>query len=139
MFVGVLQAQRRLADAGARLGHRQRAGSLQMLGQTDALDVFHRPGSASFAGLVGVVGGDDVRVVQTGGGVDLAAEALGRARPGQMLRSNHLEGDLPAHHAMFGQPHGAHSARPELPEQPIARVAGQLRRGSRRRQVGRRP
>ena len=109
-----------------------------MLGQADALDVFHDQ-EVRRPRLVRVVGGHDVRVVQAGGGMDLAAEALGRAGPGQVLRSDHLQGDLPAHHTMFGQPHGAHAARPELAEQPIARVAGQLRRGRRRRQVGRRP
>ncbi len=87
VFVGVLVFGRGVARQAARRRDRQRAGSLQMLGQTDALDVFHDQ-EVRRPRLVRVVGGHDVRVVQTGGGVDLAAEALGRTRPGEVLRSN---------------------------------------------------
>ena len=40
-LVGVLQAQRRLADVVARLLDRQRPSLLDQLGQVDALDVLH--------------------------------------------------------------------------------------------------
>ncbi len=61
--MGVLQAFGRLADVLAGLGDRQRSSLADNLGQVDAVDVLHHQ-EVSVAGLLGVVGRDDVGMRQ---------------------------------------------------------------------------
>ena len=65
------------------------------------------------AGLAGVVQRQDVRVLQHGGKLDLAQEALGAERGGQ-LGPEHLHGDVALVPEIAREVHGGHAALPEL-------------------------
>ena len=71
------------------------------LGEADPRDVFHHQEERA-AGVLGVVGGDDVRVGQAGGGAHLAAEALHRGGPGRVGAADDLQGDGPPQDAVGG-------------------------------------
>ena len=58
---GVLEPQRRLADVLARLADRQRPAAIDQPGQVGPLDELHDQ-HVRLPGLLGVVGGHDVRV-----------------------------------------------------------------------------
>ena len=77
LLVGVLQAQRRLVDELAGVGHRQRAPRLHQLGQVGPLDVLHRE-DQQVAHLHRRVGSDHVGMVEPGRRADLAEEAVER-------------------------------------------------------------
>ncbi len=124
---GMLKTDGRLAHDVARRGHRQRTVLAQLVGEVDALDVLHRQ-QMRIAGLFGVEGGNDIRMAQARGGLSLTAEAVGGAGPGDELRPDRLDRDLPSHHAMFDQPHGAHAPVAEQPHRQVARMVHQRRR-----------
>ena len=91
VLVGVLQAQRRLVDEVAGMGHRQRPARLDQLGQVvgPRRTPWRRRGSRRHAD--GRVGGDDVGVMELGRGADLAEEALEHARAVHEVRADDLE------------------------------------------------
>ncbi len=109
-LVGVLQAQGRLADvvAGLAAPAAGRAASTS-LPRSVAVDVLHDE-EVGVAGLVGVVGHDDVGMRELGDRLDLAAEALDRVLVWQMLLADDLEGDDAVQAAMAGLEDLAHAA-----------------------------
>ena len=68
------------------------------------------PGTVDFAG---VEGQDDVRMVQRGQRLHLAAEALQKDGTGLGLGHHHLDGDRPLHVNVFGLVDDAHAAGAE--------------------------
>ena len=89
---GVLQAERRLPGVVARLVHRQRPGLLDQLGQIDAGHVFHDEQMGA-VDLIGVEGANDVRMVELGGGANLAVEAAHGVGVVEAFLADELEGD----------------------------------------------
>ena len=71
----MLKSERRLANVIAGAVHGKTAALLDQPAQVGPLDIFHHQ-EMSLACVLGIVGGDDVRVGQAGGGAHLAAEAL---------------------------------------------------------------
>ncbi len=67
----------------------------------------------------------DVRVLQRGGELDLAAEPLG-IDPGRELRGQHLDDDAAAERRLLGEEHAAHTAAAELSLDPVGRSDGLL-------------
>ena len=123
---GVLQAQRRLAGVLARLADRQRPAAIDQPGQVGPLDELHDQ-HVRLPGLLGVVGGHDVRVrSQARGRLDLAAEPLDQRRVAQQVAADDLEGDRPVHQPMLGPVDGPHAAGAEGGDDPVARVVVQL-------------
>ena len=70
-------------------------------------------------GLAGVVDREDVRVLQAGGGLDLALEAVGAERLGQ-LGMEHLERDRPLVPEVVGQKDRGHAPAPEFALEAVA-------------------
>ncbi len=86
--------------------------------ETLALDVRH--GEPELArGLARVVDRQDVRVLQPGGELDLALEALGAQRARE-IGVQHLERDRPVVPQVLGEEDGGHAAPPELALEPVA-------------------
>ena len=79
-------------------------------------------------GLVRVVGGDDVRMRQTGRRLDFLTKALDRRGLGQQAAAHDLQGDDALHQAMLGLEDDAHTAGADDAEDAIARVVRQFRR-----------
>ena len=75
VLVGVLQAEGRLADDLAGVGHGQRAVLGDQRVQIDAFDQFHHEVMHAVL-LARVVGGDDVRMVELAGGFHLAGKSF---------------------------------------------------------------
>ncbi len=123
----VLQAQGCLAHRSAGLHDRERTVLPQFIGEARAIDVFHCQ-NWRVACLFGIERGDDVRMVQPGGGLRFAMEALGGPCFGDELGSDYLYRHLPAHDAMFCQPHCPHAPAAEPPQRPITRMVHQCRR-----------
>ena len=119
VLVGVLQRSAASRGDPERVVHRQlraRAGAGRAA--TLALDEGH--GEPELAGRVaGVVHGEDVRVLEAGGGLDLALEALGAERVGQ-LGVQHLERDRALVPQIVGQEDRGHAAPPQLALEPVA-------------------
>ncbi len=126
-LVGVLQAERRLPDVLARFGERQRPLALQIGGKTFALDELHDE-EVQTAGLVGVEGGDDVRVLQLRRRPHLLLEALHAGRVVDQGWIDDLERDQALHPPVFRLVDGAHAALAEQGQHAVARVVGQFRR-----------
>ena len=83
LLVGVLQAEGGLADEIRRRASTASGPSCATSrSRLDAIDELHHE-EVQVAGLVGVVGGDDVGVRQPGGGSELAVESLDGLRIGQ--------------------------------------------------------
>ena len=72
--------------------------------------------------LAGVVEGDDVGMVQAGGGVHLAAEAGQRDVPGTRPHAHRLDGDHPVEVQVVGAPDVAGRAVPDPGIQAVALV-----------------
>ena len=70
LFVGVLEAHRRLRDVMAGMHHRQRPLALHQLGQVLALDVLHREDEKP-SRRRDAVRLDHILMVQPGGRLDL--------------------------------------------------------------------
>jgi hypothetical protein len=83
----ILKSQRRLADVIAGAVHGKGAALLDQPAQVGPLHVFHHQ-EMRFACVLGVVGGDDVRVRQPGDGEYLAAETPQR---GGVVREDALD------------------------------------------------
>ncbi len=123
---GVLEPQRRLAGVLARLADRQRPAALDQPGQVGPLDELHDQ-HVRLPGLLGVVGGHDVRVRgQARGRLDLAAEPLDERLVAQQVAADHLERNRPVHQPMLGPVDRPHAAGAEGLDYPVARVVVQL-------------
>jgi hypothetical protein len=117
-LVGVLEPQRCLADVVAGRCHRQRAGLLDQPGQVGALDVLHSQ-EVGVASLAGVVGDDDIRMSQLGGGVDLAVEAAHGSGAFQPVAADDLEGDDAVHVLVLRLEDLPHATLAKPVQQPI--------------------
>ncbi len=122
MLVRVLERVGDLARDLERVLEGQAPLALQPVAQRFALYVRHHvvqhPG-----GLTGVVQRQDVRVGETRDDLDLAEEALGAERGGQ-LRPQDLQRDLPAEALVVGQVDEGHAAAPELALDGVAAGEG---------------
>ena len=127
LLVGVLEAQRRLVDEVAGVGHRQRPLGLDQLGQVEPLDVLHREDDA-LAEPEGRVGRDDVGVAEPGDGADLAEEAVEHAGAFDDLPADDLEHLVAAHERVVGQVDDAHAAAAQLADDLVVGMIGQPRR-----------
>ena len=136
---GVLEPQRRLAGVLARLADRQRPAAIDQPAQVGPLDELHDQ-HVRLPGLLGVVGGHDVRVRgQPRGRLDLAAESLDHGRVAQQIAADDLQGDRPVHQPMLGAVDGAHAAGAEGGDDPVRAGGRSAPWGARRRSVGRGP
>ena len=124
---GMLQGHRRLTHAIARLGDRQRASLFEVVVQGLSRNVLHDQ-EVQFAGLVGVVGLDDVGVRQSGDGLHLALEPLHGVGVAEQGRLDHLEGHQPAQAPVVCQVHVPHAAATQQPQHAVARMTAQRRR-----------
>ena len=95
-LVGVFQPQGRLDDHLGRLLHGQRALPPHQLPQVGAGHVLGDQ-VMDVAVVAGIVGADQVGMIQQGLGADLAGEALDRLRRRFLARQD-LDGALAAHH-----------------------------------------
>src|SRR5437867_11900334 len=80
LLAGILQTQGRLTDVMASVSYGQWPFALHQPVQRDALHIFHDEDVevAAVAELLGIMGADNVFVVETGGRSDLAQEARQR-------------------------------------------------------------
>ena len=76
--------------------------------------------------MLGIEGGDDVRVVQAGGGGDLPAKALTGAGTGKEFGPDDLHRDPATHDRMLGQPDRAHAADAQEFQRRVTRMGGQF-------------
>jgi len=114
LLMGILQTPRRLEHAIDRQRDGERPLLLHQGIQVPAFDVFHGKEMAPL-GLIGVEGGDDVRVRQPGSGLDLAMEPFDRLIGVGGQARQHLQGYDPAHEPV---PRLVHLAHPSL-AQPV--------------------
>ena len=115
----------RLGDLGEqphRLGHRQLAGAGQAIAQGLALDVGHDVVEEA-VGVAGVEDAEDVRMLEAGGDLDLAGEALG-AECGGQLGAEDLDGDAAVVLEVFGEIDGGHATLAELTLDAVAAGEG---------------
>src|SRR5439155_25668858 len=106
-------------DGGDQAGRRPRravARRPQRGRQVAALDVLHGEVRLAFA-LADVIDGDDVRVVEVGGGLGLQAEAGQVLGERQLAGPDHLEGDDAAEGLVTGLVDDAHATLGDLVEQ----------------------
>ena len=69
--------------------------------------------------FIGIVGGDDIRMVELGGGFDFALEA-GQRQPGLRLAGGkHLQGHDALHAAMFGLEDLPHATGPDQVDERV--------------------
>ena len=124
VLVYALEPEGRLADDLAGVGDRQRVAAAEHLAGAQAVDVLHDQ-QARAADLAGVVGADDVRMIDRPGGLHLAVEAGDRAFVPGVVGAQELHGDHAAEPGMEGLPDRAHSAFAELfDELVLAEFAG---------------
>ncbi len=107
-LVRELRPREDLADDLDRLADAQPAAD-QVL-ERGALDVLHRDPVAP-VGLAAVVDADYVRVLEAGGGLGLAAEALDELRVLGEALVQELERDPAVEHLVVGEPDVGHARR----------------------------
>ncbi len=93
--------------------HRQLTDAGQPVAERLAVDVRHDEVEEA-AGFTGIVERENVRVLQAGGDLDLAEEALAAERGGQ-FGPQHLERHLAAVPDVLGQVHRGHAAGADFP------------------------
>ena len=108
-----------LPDDLHRLGRRQPA--LDQVLERCAIDVLHRDPVAALV-LAAVVDRDDVRVLEAGRGLRLAAESLDELLVGAEALMKELEGDSASQHLVVGRPHVRHPAGADPADQPVPAV-----------------
>ena len=118
VLVGVVERARGLGGDPERVVHRELALAAEPVAEALALDERHGEPEAA-GGLAGVVDGQDVRVLEPGGEVDLALEALGAERGGE-LGEQDLEGDRAVVAEVVGQVDDGHAAAAELALERVA-------------------
>ena len=111
-------------DLGGAVGV-QPALVAQHLGQRVALDVLHHD-EVGAVGLAPVEHADDVRVLQVGGRLRLAAEPLDEALVGRQGREQHLDRDRAVEQLVARQVHLGHAAAPEPPVELVPAVEDDL-------------
>ncbi len=131
MLVSVLEPAGRFRRDADRGIHRELALAAEPVAQGLALDVRHgEPQPAP--GLAGVEDREDVGMLEPGGEADLALEALGAERRGE-LRVEQLEGDRAVVLEVRREPDRGHAAASEL---ALERVAVSQALAQQRHRVG---
>src|SRR5689334_24999898 len=95
---GAVRDVERVGDVDEQVDGPLRAQSLlgvEHVAEVDAVDVLHRDVEQAF-GLTGIEDGDDVRMVEPGGGLSLADEALAEAAIAGEVGGQDLQRDDPA-------------------------------------------
>jgi hypothetical protein len=122
--VGVVQRGGDLAGDGEGVGQRELPLALEPLAQRAAFHVGHDV-EEQLARLARVVHRQDMRVVEAGGQLDLAEEALGADRGGK-VGAEDLERDLTVVAEVLGQEDDGHPALAELALDPVAAGQGAI-------------
>ena len=118
MVVGVLEGLGRFAGDAHRVLDRKLPLARQPVAQRFALYKGH--GEPELAGgFAGVMDRENVRMLQAGGGLDLALEAVGAERLGQ-FGMEHLEGHRPFVPEVVGQVDRGHAPAPEFALEAVA-------------------
>ncbi len=128
--VGVVERARHLARDPDRVRHRElllpREPVAERLPFHEGHDVEEKLGDWAIgrfgdwtAGDPRIEQGQDVRVLQRGGGADLGEEPLGADHRGQ-LGAEHLDRHLAVVPQVLGQVHRGHPAMPQLPLDAVA-------------------
>jgi hypothetical protein len=125
--VGVVQRVGRLPRDADRLVHAELALAVELVPERLALDERHHVVEEP-VGLARIEEGQDVGVLQVGGGLDLREEALG-ADDGGELGLEDLEGDLALVLDVLGQVDAGHAALAELAPDLVAAGEGGLQAG----------
>ena len=125
LLVRVVERAGDLARDAERLVDRQLLVALEMLAQCLAFDVRHREPEMAVGGLAGVEHGEDVRMRERRGEADLAAEALGAKRGGE-IRVENLERHLTAVLPVGSEIDRRHPAATELALERILGAEGRL-------------
>src|SRR5262245_9310927 len=95
------QPKRDLANTLTGRRHCKPAAQLHEAGEADAVHKLHDE-EVQLARLLGVVGADDVGVVELGSGLDLAAEAFDCRGVAREAAAEDLQRDGPLHDAVLG-------------------------------------
>ena len=119
--VAVRERERRRdlgSDVGRALGVERALGAHQVA-QRATFDVLHDD-EVRAAVLAPVVDGDDVRVVEVGGGLRLAPEPLDERRLARVLGVQRLQRDGPVEQLVAGEEDLGHAALRDLPLDLVA-------------------
>jgi hypothetical protein len=125
LFVGGGQAECGMAHQITSLQRRERAALGDKPVKAHPVDIFHHQ-KVQIAGLFGVVGGDDMRMHEAGGGAHFAAKTLDGLRVLREFAVNHLQRDGPGHQQVLSPKDGAHSTVAKHAEHAIAGVVLQF-------------
>src|SRR5262249_41518875 len=117
-FVGVLQAKCGLANHIAGLADGQWAAKLDQFLKVRTVHEFHHQEKPVVDGVC-VVGSDDVRVDQPGGGANFALEELPGTIGAGVAGRQDLQSDHTVHGHVFGLEHPSHAAAADLIEDAI--------------------
>jgi hypothetical protein len=121
LFVRVLQAQGGIADQACSHVGRQGAIGRDVAIEADPFDELHHQ-IMQIAGLLGVVGNNDVRVRQPGCSLHFPFEPLERGGAGYKRWVDHLQRDQPFHQPMLGFVDRTHAANADQAQDAIARM-----------------
>ena len=116
--VGEVEGERDFAGKPHGVGDGELPFAAEPVAQALALDVGHRKPEPA-CGLAGVVDGENVGVLETGGEPDLPKKALG-AEGGGQLGVQHLQGDGAVVPQVAREVHGGHAATAELALERVA-------------------
>ena len=117
-FVSELQPLGGLKHVVDSFGDREWAILLHQCRKVLALDVFHDQ-EVGTIGLVGIVGGDDIRMAELGRRLHFSLEAGCCQRILGDRRRQHLDRHDSLHAAMLGLEHLPHPARPDLVDERV--------------------
>ncbi len=120
--MGAVEGVRHLPGEPDRFLDRKLTLAPEPVAQALAFDVRHRVPEEP-ARRAGVEDREDVRVIEPGGQVDLAEEALGTQGSGE-LRMEQLQGDPPVMLEVLGEVDRGHAAAPELALEHVALTEG---------------
>src|SRR5207244_4938780 len=129
VLVGILERPGGIGGDPKRVLDRELSLTIQPVAETLPFDEGHGEPQLT-GGVTRVEDGEDVRVLEPGGQLDLALEAF-RSEGGGQLRVEHLERDRPLVLEIEGEIDDGHAAAPELALEHVAvpEGVGQQRRG----------
>ena len=120
--VGIVQRVGHLAHDPECQIHRQGALPVEPIAERFAVDERHHV-EQDAGGRAGIMQRQDMRMLQVGGGLDLAQETFRADRGGDLL-AQHLDGDLAIVLQIVGQVDGGHATRAELALDAVAVAQG---------------
>src|SRR5262245_66616490 len=112
--VRLIQRRADLLDNLGGVGLSQPALSLDQTAQVLSFGQFHDLIVQAFTGNTEVVNRNDIRMLQTGGGLRLAAESLARLRIGHLIRVEYFDGRAIADQQTNGAVNSPHSANADF-------------------------